>query len=115
MTEYETATLAFQATQIEISRAGLWVAIAQVGVGLLQAALIAGGLWLMHKTTTARENQHQARHEETMTALTQQGQALHALGEALGQQNEALRQQNESMKQQGQALHALIERTAPRS
>ena len=93
MTEYETATLAFQATQIEISRAGLWVAIAQVGVGLLQATLIAGGLWFMHKTTTARENQHQARHEETMTALAQQGEAL---------------------KQQGEALHALIERSAGR-
>lgn len=42
MTEYETATLASQAAQIELSRAGLWVAIAQVGVGLLQAASIAG-------------------------------------------------------------------------
>ena len=86
MTEYETATLAFQAAQIEISRAGLeisragsWVALAQVGVGLIQAALIAGGLWLVQKTTSAREDQHQARHEETMAALAQQGEALHAL------------------------------------
>jgi uncharacterized membrane protein YciS (DUF1049 family) len=79
MTEYETATLAFQAAQIEISRAGLWVAHAQVGVGLIQAALIAGGLWLVQKITSAREDQHQARHEETMAALAQQGEALHAL------------------------------------
>ena len=86
MTEYDTAPLAFQAAQIEIgragleiSRAGLWVAMAQVEVGLIQAVLIGGGLWLMHKITTAREDQHQARHEETMAALAQQGEALHAL------------------------------------
>ncbi len=48
----------------------------------------------MHRTTTARENQHQTRHEETMTALAQQG---------------------ESMRQQGEALHVLIERTVPQS
>ena len=79
MTEYETATLAFQAAQIEISRAGSWVALAQVGVGLIQAVLIGGGLWLVQKTTSAREDQHHARHEETMAALAQQGEALHAL------------------------------------
>lgn len=94
MTAYETAPLAFQAPQIAMSRAGLWVATAQVGVGPLQAALIAGGLWLVHQTATARENQHHARHEETLTARAQPGEAL---------------------QQPGEALHAVRERTAPRS
>lgn len=97
----------------------------------------------MRGTTTARENRHQARHEETMTALAQQDESLRVVGEALrqpgavlkppgetlgrqndalgqhgaalGQQNEPLGPQNASMQQQGDALHVLIARTAPRS
>ncbi len=98
MTNYETATLALQ-------HAGLWIAGAQVGVSILQSALIAGGLWLMWKASTARDNQHQEakdRHEETMAVLRQQGE-------------DAARQHAESMvafRQQGEALRTLIERTA---
>ena len=78
MTEYETAIIALRET-------GNYIAL---GVGLLQAALIASGLWIMRKAATYRDKQH----EETMTALHQQGEALH---------------------QQGEALRTLIARTAP--
>ncbi len=79
MTDYETAMLALRET-------GNLIAAAQVGVGLLQAGLIGGGLWLMRKAAGARDDQH----IETMEALRQQGEAL---------------------RQQGEALRTLIERT----
>ncbi|MCY3753831.1 MAG: hypothetical protein OXG99_07055 [Alphaproteobacteria bacterium] len=66
MTEFETATLAFQELAI----------YAQVGVGLLQAALIGYGLYMMHRASRDRnramdEDRVRAdqRHEEAMTAL----------------------------------------------
>ena len=75
MTEYEIAILALRETSNLIAGA-------QVGVGLLQAGLIAGGLWLMRKAAVARDDQHEEakdRHAETMEALRQQGEALRAL------------------------------------
>ena len=66
MTEFETASLALQ----ELS---IW---ATVGVGLLHAVLIGGGLWMMYRASSDRnramdEDRRVAdqRHEEAMTAL----------------------------------------------
>ena len=76
MTEYETATLAIQQSSLaiqqaglEISRLGLW---AQIAIGVVQCALITGGLWIMRQAAITRDNQHEEakdRHEETMLAL----------------------------------------------
>ncbi len=93
MTEFETATIAFQ-------NASLWAAYTQAGiaglVGLVQCLLIAYGLRLMQRSNADRQRQAdlaEKRHEESMLALHQQGEAL---------------------RQQGRALETLIERTAPR-
>ena len=68
MTEFETATLAFQELAI----------YTQVGVGLLHAALIGYGLWMMHRASKDRNRamdedrvRSDQRHEEAMTALTE--------------------------------------------
>ena len=76
MTEYETTTLAIQQSSLaiqqaglEISRLGLW---AQIAIGVVQCALITGGLWIMRQAAITRDNQHEEakdRHEETMLAL----------------------------------------------
>ena len=62
MTEFETATIAFQ-------HASLWAMYAQAGmagvVGLIQCALIAWGLKLMRQGARHRDQQH----EENMLAL----------------------------------------------
>ena len=82
MSEFEAATLAYQQATLAIQQTRLWVTFAQIGVGLIQSGLIAGGLWLMWKASTARDNQHreaQDGHEETMLALQQQGAALRTL------------------------------------
>ena len=93
MTEFETATIAFQ-------NASLWAAYAQAGVaglvGLVQCLLIAYGLKLVQRSNADRQRQTdlaEKRHEESMLALHQQGEAL---------------------RQQGKALETLIERTAQR-
>lgn len=96
MTEYETASLALQC----------YAVIARVLIGAVQCVLIGGGLWLMKKAASARDAQHQEakdQHRETMTALQQQGEALHALTQGADNRHQ------ESMA----ALRALIERTAP--
>ena len=72
MTEFEAATIAYQQATLALQQTGLWVSSAQIGVSVIQSGLIAGGLWLMWKASTARDNQHQEakdRHEETMLAL----------------------------------------------
>ena len=69
MTEYEIAILG------ALRETSNTIAGAQVGVGVAQAGLIAGGLWLMRKAAVARDQLH----AETMEALRQQGEALRAL------------------------------------
>ncbi len=54
---------------------------AQVGVGLLQCALIGGGLWLMSQTGKRRDIQLDAMTK----ALERQGQALERQGEVLAE------------------------------
>ena len=81
MTEYETAIIALRET-------GNLIAL---GVGLAQAALIAGGLLVMRKAASQRDKMH----DEVMAAFKEQRQ------DATEQHREAMR-----------ALEALIERTA---
>ena len=73
MTEFETATLAYQASALGLQELAIW---AQVGVGILHAALIGFGLWMMHRASRDRNTamddarvQADKRHEEAMTAL----------------------------------------------
>ena len=84
MTEFETATIAYQNSSLDLQLYAIW---AQVGVGLLHAALIGVGLWMMHRASSDRNktmdkrheeakdwheqvmNEGRARHEESMTAL----------------------------------------------
>lgn len=80
MTEFETATLAYQASALGLQELAIY---AQVGVGLLQAALIGYGLYMMHRASRDRnramdeervraDQRHEEagdRHREAMTAL----------------------------------------------
>ena len=97
MTEFETATIAFQSASLA---ATYWATYVQAGiaglVGLVQCLLIAYGLKLMQRSNADRQRQTdlaEKRHDENMLALHQQGEAL---------------------RQQGVALETLIERTAQR-
>lgn len=97
MNEFEAATIAFQSASLA---ATYWATYVQAGiaglVGLVQCLLIAYGLKLMQRSNADRQRQAdlaEKRHEESMLALHQQGEAL---------------------RQQGTALETLIERTAPR-
>ena len=81
MTEYETAIIALRET-------GNLIAL---GVGLTQAALIAGGLLVMRKAASQRDKMH----DEVMAAFKEQRQ-------------DSTEQHRETMR----ALEALIERTA---
>ena len=85
MNEYEAATLATR-------YAGLWIAAAQVGVGLLQAGIVWYGIRAMQCMGATRAREQDQRHEEAMTAL-----------------NELIR----SGQAQTAALETVIERTAP--
>ena len=84
MTEFEAATIAYQNSSLDLQLYAIW---AQVGVGMLHAALIGAGLWMMHHASKERnklmdedrgraDKRHQeamdnirTRHEEAMTAL----------------------------------------------
>lgn len=97
MSEFEAATIAFQNASLE---ATYWATYVQAGiaglVGLVQCLLIAYGLRLMQWSNEDRQRQAdlaEQRHEGSMLALHQQGEAL---------------------RQQGKALETLIERTAQR-
>ena len=81
MTEYETAIIALRET-------GNLIAL---GVGLTQAALIAGGLLVMRKAASQRDKMH----DEVMMAFKEQRQ-------------DATEQHRATMR----GLEALIERTA---
>ena len=97
MSEFETATIAFQSASLA---ATYWATYVQAGiaglVGMVQCLLIAYGLNLMQRSNADRQRQTdlaEKRHDENMLALHQQGEAL---------------------RQQGKALETVIERTAQR-
>ena len=126
MTEFETTTLAYQAAALSYQYAGLWVS---GGVGAAQCLLIGFGLWGMHRaaerrdsqnaeTVAARERRHaeyMANHEETMKVLNANVRGLDANVNALNANVKGLDANVTALKQQGAALHAVIERTAPRN
>ncbi len=124
MTEFETATLAYQAAALSYQYAALWVS---GGVGAAQCMLIGSGLWLMHRGMQRRDRQHaetiaaqerhhaeymanhaqfMANHEETM-------KVLNANVLALERQGEALREQGAALREQGAALRVVVERNGP--
>ncbi len=79
VSEFETATLAFR-------NASLWATYVQAGIaglaGLVQCGLIAYGLKMMQRSNVDRQGQTdlaEKRHEESMLALHQQGEALRTL------------------------------------
>ena len=129
MTEFETATLAFQQAMLAAQQAAnepKWtevVSIIVTGViGLTQCAIIWSGIRNMLRDSDKRGKEHQKRHEEVMAAFAHQGEesarqgeadarrhaetmeALRQQGETLRQQGEAFRQQGEAFRQQGEAL-----------
>ena len=121
MGEYETASLAIQEATLVLQREGLIAAYVQAGaallVGLVQCGLIAWGIKKVDASNQRRERQEaqaEARHEETMLALQQQGEALRTLREREEAQAEARHEETMlALQQQGEALRTLIERTAP--
>ena len=92
MTEYETAIIALRET-------GNLIAL---GVGLTQAALIAGGLLVMRKAASQRDNMH----DEVMAAFKEQRQ------DATEQHRETMAALQEQYRGTMRALEALIERTS---
>lgn len=86
MSEFETATIAFQNATIAFQNASLRATYVQAGaaglVGLVQCVLIAYGLKMMQRSNVDRQRQTdlaEKRHEESMLALHQQGEALRTL------------------------------------
>ena len=83
MSEFETATIAFPNASLA---ATYWSTSIQAGgaglVGLVQCVLIAYGLKMMQGSNADRQRQTdlaEKRHEESMLALHQQGEALRTL------------------------------------
>ena len=106
MTEFEIATIAYRNSSLDLQLYAIW---AQVGVGMLHAALIGVGLWMMHRASSDRnklmdEDRGRAdkRHQEAMDNIrTRHEEAM----------NESRVRHEEAMT----ALKELIARTAPPS
>lgn len=91
MNEFDTATIAFQNATIALQNASraatYWATYVQAGVaglvGLVQCLLIVYGLRLMNQSNADRQRQAdlaEKRHEESMLALSRQGEALRQQG-----------------------------------
>ena len=118
MNEYEAATLATR-------YAGLWIAAAQVGVGLLQAGIVWYGIRAMQRMGATRAREQDQRHEETMTKADQRHEEVmtkadqrheEVMTEADQRHEEAMAALNELIRTgqaQTAALETVIERTAP--
>ena len=92
--EIQQASLEIQRASLEIQQASLvaqqsgndiafWIGITQAAVallvGLIQAGVVGWGIRYMIRMGERREQHHADRHEETMEALRQQGDALRTL------------------------------------
>ncbi len=118
MNEYEAATLATR-------YAGLWIAAAQVGVGLLQAGIVWYGIRAMQRMGATRAREQDQRHEEIMTKADQRHEEVmtkadqrheEVMTEADQRHEEAMAALNELIRAgqaQTAALETVIERTAP--
>ena len=138
---HETATAATQPWSIWNLHAEVALGFGQIIVGLVQAMLIIGGLWMMNKSAKRRDNQLAEQHRESQIQfqeivrqnqrIAEQGQtSIDALREVTGQSQaslDALRgltQQSQAsldalrgLTQQSQtshdALRAVLERLNP--
>ena len=80
MTDFETATIAFQEATIAFQNASLWAMYAQAGVagvvGLTQCGLIAWGIRAMRESNKSRD--------AVLEALKEQSAGIRALLERTG-------------------------------
>ena len=123
--EYQAATLAAR-------HAGLWLAGAQVFVGVLQCAVVAWGIRAMVRANNERAASATEDRREDREAREAAQQALEAARREDREAREAARREDreareaarreadqrhaetmEAFKTQARALEALIERTAP--
>ena len=97
MSEFEIASLDYQAATLAIREIGMWIAAAHIAVGVLQAAVVGYGLHAMSRAGRDRAAQAEAqaraadrrhadaqarateRHAENMAALAEQSRRLDAL------------------------------------
>ena len=79
MSTYEQASLTLQQASVTAQQTGneivFWIGITQAAVALL----VGWGIRYMIRMGERREQHHAERHEETMEALRQQGDALRTL------------------------------------
>ena len=124
MSEFEIASLDYQAATLAIREIGVWIAAAHVAVGVLQAAVVGYGIHAMIRANRDRAAQVDAqaraadrrhadaqarateRHAENMAALAEQSRRLDAIIEGQAEQRRA-------SDAQTRALVELLERTAP--
>ena len=87
LSTYEQASLTLQQASVTAQQTGneivFWIGITQAAVallvGLIQAGVVGWGIRYMIRMGERREQHHAERHEETMEALRQQGDALRTL------------------------------------
>ncbi len=88
MTEFEAATIAYQNASLAIQQGSLTLMTWQTVLSGLTLAVSSGlvlyGFRLMRLGTEQRREEARQQHEETMTALQQQGDALRVLIERTG-------------------------------
>ena len=131
MSEFEIASLDYQAATLAIRKVGLWIAAAHVAVGVLQAAVVGYGIHAMIRANRDRAAQVEAqtraadqrhadaqaraaeRHAENMAAIAEQGRRLDAIIEGQAEQRRVSDAQTASLNVAVASLQALLERTAP--
>ena len=88
MTEVEAATIAYRNASLAIQQGSLTLMTWQTVLSALTLAVSSGlvlyGFRLMRLGTEQRREEARQQHEETMTALQQQGDALRVLIERTG-------------------------------
>ena len=81
MTEFEAATIAYQNASLTLAT---WQTVLSALTLAVSSGLVLYGFRLMRLGTEQRREEAQQQHEETMTALQQQGDALRVLIERTG-------------------------------
>ena len=105
MTEFEAATIASQNATLAFQEATLayefYGLLATFVIGLLQCALIAWGLSMMHKAGQRRDRQ-----------LDRQEKTLEDIGAGIREQSAGIREQSAGIREQSAGIRALLERPA---
>ena len=126
MSEFEIATLDYQAATLAARHAGLWIAAAHVVVGVLQTAVVGYGIYAMIRANRERaeateasaeraERESDRRHAENMAALKAliDGQAeQHRESEAQRRESEAQRRESEAQRRESEAQRHILEAQA---